>query len=143
MKKIYDERGFLTKEGEQSSRIINFKHALNECLEAMSIQEIQLMGSILHKIVGDTVFEAAQFKRDETARFAAMTDEEFDHYLNDKYSKYGKDWFLRMSLTEEELERQSTSFKRKMEKTVERLKNNPPKVTRGWIPPRGRGKYID
>lgn len=112
MKKIFDDRGFLTEEGNNTSQMISLKHALGEMLEAMSINELQTMGCILQKIVGDMVSSTIQHKTSETNKLFNMTDEEFQKHLEDKYSPiYGKDWQFR-SLTDEESERYESIAKK-------------------------------
>lgn len=140
--KIFDERGFLNKEGEKA--VEKLKQEVSKLLVGSDL-DIQITGSILHKIVGDMVCDAIQHKRNEVNKFAAMSDEEFESYLKDKYEPlYGVHWLFKASLTEEEAKRSVESFQRRMKKAAEKLKENPPpRVNRGWIPPRGRGKYID
>lgn len=145
MKKFTDDRGFLNKEGEKATA--KFKRELKKILGELKLDEIQTMGTLLHKIVGDAVFDAAQAKKELVNKFAAMSDEDFEEYLNNKYTfLHGKDWFFKASLTEEELARQSVLFKKRMEKWAEEQKNRPREQNYGLrLSPRysGRGKYID
>ena len=68
--KLINEQGFLTKEGEKNPAVVKFKRALEACLsEDLTIHETQIMGSILQKMVGDSVSNAAQFKRNEINSF--------------------------------------------------------------------------
>lgn len=136
--KIFDNRGFLNEEGEKATA--KLKQEISKLLTSVTIEDSQIVGSILHKIVGDMVFDHAQEKRNITAKFAAMSDEEFDKYLDDKYAPiYGNKWLVKASLTKEEGERHTESFRRRMAKI------EIPKISfpRSGIPRRGRGQYID
>jgi hypothetical protein len=126
MKKIFDDRGFLTEEGKYSKQMKDFIIKTDDMLEGYSINELRIMGSILHKIVGDAVCDAIQFKTNETNKFTAMSDEEFDKYLADKYAPiYGKNWLIKASITDEEGERNAQTFRRQMTQNLEDLKKRP------------------
>jgi len=149
MKKLFDERGFLTEEAKKSPQVIAFKRACEEMLkDAESLNDFQITGSILHKIVGDTVSDAMQHKRNETNKFSQMTDEEFENYLEDKYLPlFGEHWSLKASLSKEEFERYGIISKKKIEAAFEEMKTEAENRKRHYtgIQPRyrGRGKYID
>lgn len=136
--KIFDKRGFLSAEGEKATA--KLKQEIAKLLANTTVEDIQTTGCILHKIVGDLVCDAAQEKRNVFSKFAAMSDEDFDKYLDDKYAPiYGNKWIVKASLTEEEGARHMESFKRRMAKV------EIPKISfpRNGIPRRGRGQYID
>jgi hypothetical protein len=138
--KIFDKRGFLNADGEKATA--KLKQEIGKLLTDASIEDIQTIGCLLHKVVGDMVCDAAQEKRNLAGKFAAMSDEEFEKYLDDKYSSiYGNRWIVKASLTEEEGTRHLESFKRRMAQV------EIPKVSfpRNGIPRRGRGRgqYID
>lgn len=111
--KIFDERGVLTPEGEKATA--RFKHELTKLLMNGSVNDLQIVGSILHKMVGDVTADAMQNKRNETNKFSAMSDDEFDEYLKKKYQPlYGEQWIIKASLTDEEGDRTVESFRRRM-----------------------------
>ena len=136
--KIFDKRGFLNADGEKATA--KLKQEISKLLANATVEDIQTIGCVLHKIVGDMVCDAAQERRNIAGKFSAMSDEEFDKYLDDKYAPvYGNKWIVKASLTEEEGARHIESFKRRMAKV------EIPKITfpRSGIPRRGRGQYID
>jgi len=138
--KIFDDRGFLSPEGEKATA--KFKHELQKLLMDGSVNDLQIIGSLLHKVVGDMVCDAMQFRKNETSKFSTMTDEEFDEYLLKKYKPlYGEQWMLKASLTDEEGERMTESFIRKMK---DDSKNRPYQPSYGVrLSPRERRKYTE
>jgi len=113
--KIYNEQGFLTKEGEEATK--QFKAEIRKLLTSVPVEAAQTVECILKKIVGDTVCDFVQEKKTIVTNFNSMSDEEFDKYLAAKYTPlYGETWFLFAPLTVEETARFSESCKRKLEK---------------------------
>src|SRR5258708_3683955 len=83
-----------------------FQTALDNILESdqvseMSEQGIRDIGVQLASLVGDAISKKVIKKVQISNRFAAMTDEEFETYLKDKY---GEVWLF-ISLTPEEEKR--------------------------------------
>lgn len=100
-KKMFTENGFLSEEGERVfSEIIDSK--ISTILkQAKNDDELRILESLLKNRIGEAVFNVMQAKREITAKFAAMTDEQFEAYLKAKYGE--KHLFI--SLTPEELDR--------------------------------------
>ncbi len=136
MTKIFNERGFLSEEANKSATVKAFKKAVAALLDdKLSIEEMQSTGSVLHKLVGDMVADAMQHKRNEFNKLAAMSDEEFDKYLSDKYTPlYGKHWLVKASITDEEGARILASFDRKMIDIKEEWKLRPAQPRNGIRP---------
>lgn len=103
----FKENGFLSEEGERALTFV--KEQLNDIMlsmtvEEMSVQELQLLGTNLSKIVGDSISEKITYKKKQAklaATFSHLNDEQFEDYLEEKY---GSDWRFR-TLTPEELAR--------------------------------------
>ena len=101
---MFKDNGLLTEKGKEV--LAPVQKALDAVLQhddisRMSDIELQVIGAALAKMVGDTISWKRQAKRDMTNKLFAMTDEQFDAYMRDKYNG---DWLL-VSLTEEELAR--------------------------------------
>src|SRR5690606_36085487 len=102
--KYFKENGFLTSEGENLLNPVEkaIKSVFSqEDVKSFSESQLRILGSALAKLVGDTVSDHQQAKREVKAKFAAMTNDQFEAYLK---AKYGDRWML-VSLTEEEFER--------------------------------------
>lgn len=124
MKRIFNEQGFLNKDGEKATAKLKFE--IEKILDEAKAEDIQTLGCILHKMVGDAVANAALTKRELVNKFNAMSDAEFDAYLKAKYEPLvGEHWFLKAPLTEEEGERISQTFTRNIQKWMEEEKNKP------------------
>lgn len=104
MNKFFKDNSYLSDEGKQILK------PLSEALEKvfgtqdikdMSVQEMNVLGSNMAKMVGDFVFEKTRAKNDLTRKFNEMNDPQFEAYLK---AKYGEMWML-TSLTTEELDR--------------------------------------
>ncbi len=104
MSKYFQENGFLSSQGEcLVSLIVNSLNRLMTSPEInnMSIQELQILGSNLSKIVGDNISKSIVVKIKEKNELFNMTDDEFELYLKNKYQSK---WPL-VSLTQLELDR--------------------------------------
>lgn len=139
--KLFTEQGFLNKDGEKA--VTKLKSELERLLTEAKAEDIQTLGCILHKIVGDAVSDAALAKRQLTNKFNAMSDEEFDLYLKNKYEPIvGAQWFLKAPLTEEEGERISQTFTRNIQQWMEKEKNKPREQHYGVrLSPRHKPRY--
>ena len=101
MKKLFQENGFLSEEGERVFKELLDSKIATLLKQGESETEIRLIGGLIQKRVGDAVFDAVQGKREIAAKYAAMNDEQFQAYL---VAKYGDNWMFQ-SLTPEELDR--------------------------------------
>jgi hypothetical protein len=102
--KFFNDNGFLSEDGKRM--LLEFNTAIENLMttdevDDMSETELRAMGSVLSKIVGDTITNRISRKLQETDKFTAMSDIEFESYLT---NKYGNNWVF-VSLTPEELSR--------------------------------------
>jgi len=100
----FKENGFLTPEGEML--LVTFKGAIESLFDSFEVQdmmesEIRVLGSVMTNMVGNTVSKHVSAQKQDSGRFAEMTDEQFDAYLKEKY---GSLWMC-AALSEEELAR--------------------------------------
>ncbi len=146
MTKIFNGRGFLSEEANKSAAVKAFKKAVEMLLDdKLSIEEVQTTGSVLHKLVGDMVADAMQHKRNEFNKLTAMSDEEFDKYMSDKYTPlYGEHWLIKAPITDEEGDRSIASFERKLTDIKEEWKKRPAQPNYGLrLSPRQKSKILD
>jgi len=123
MKKMFNESGFLSEEGNQVFEEIlddNVNSILNQ---GQSVAEIQILGSLLHKRIGDAVSAKIHAKQEQQRLFDGMNDEQFRAYLK---AKYGDNWMFQ-TLANEELDR---SRKLQMEGIEEILKESAKRITK-------------
>ena len=102
--KWFKENGFLSEEG--NGLLLDFRTALDNIMESddihdMSDNELLILQSNMTKLVGDAIAKQLSHRQVRSAKIEAMTDEEFDAYLHDKY---GDSWFVH-GLEPEELAR--------------------------------------
>lgn len=103
MRKLFQGNGLLTEEGRNVFQTLQsvLDGVVSDTCRNMSESEMLTVQAALAKMVGDTMSNAMQAKRDLKNKFAAMTNEQFEAYLK---VKYGEKWPL-ISLTQEELDR--------------------------------------
>lgn len=103
MRKLFQGNGFLTEEGKNTFQTLQsvLDGLVATVCRDMSESEMLTVQAALAKMVGDTMSNAMQAKRDLKNKFAAMSDEQFEGYLK---AKYGDKWRF-VSLTTEELDR--------------------------------------
>lgn len=104
MNKMFKENGDLTADAKRM--LMDFNYGLSQVMASdgahdMTESELLLLGTHLHKLIGDTITNRIVNKRQFQKMLDALTDEQFDTYLKDKY---GETWFIH-SLEEEELKR--------------------------------------
>lgn len=104
MSKLFQENGFLNKDGERA--VFLLKNKLEDILDHddvrnMSVQELYVLQSNLMKLVADAMSNKIANRQKITNEYAHMTDDEFYAYLKDKYG----DLWQFMSLTPEEISR--------------------------------------
>lgn len=117
MSKLYKENGFLSEFGEEV-----FKERLdNEITKLLNTAKdessARLIGSLIHKRIGDMVTNWIAAKNEIAAKFNAMEDPEFEAYLK---KKYGDHWML-VSLTQEELDRCRPISEKQIRKAMEEV----------------------
>jgi hypothetical protein len=88
--KWFKENGFFSEEGEYA--MMHFKDGLNDLvnkdeMKEMSITQLQTLKSNVLKMVSDALSEEIGKKRAEAAKFAAMTDEQFLAYLDERHGE--------------------------------------------------------
>lgn len=114
LNKFVSETGFLTNEGK-----LEFEKTLAAPLKevlalATTEAEVNMLGGVLSHFVADMI-STRRFKIKETAsKFDAMSDDEFDQYLK---NKYGDNYFF-VSLTDEEMKRVPRLSKEAIEKAI-------------------------
>ena len=116
MNKLYKENGFLSEYGKG-----NFEKYLDKEVKMLlktgdSENEINLIGSLIMKRIGDLIFDQIQSKKKIDNKFKYMNDKEFELYLA---SKYGPQWLLK-SLTTEEYERCPPISQEKIKEIMEK-----------------------
>lgn len=116
--RFFKETGFLTTEGE--SLLLGIQGALESLFDTEEVQdlsetEVRLLGSNIMNMVADRVSRRMAFKKQIDNQFSAMSDQEFDTYLEDKY---GPRWML-MTLSEEEIARCPLLSKEKIKEAIE------------------------
>ena len=104
MNDLFIDAATLTAKGRQF--LINFHAALKNVMSAdaildMSEAEIKTLGDILIYSITNAVDKQINIKQQNANEFNAMTDEEFEKYLQEKYSSM---WQF-CTLTTEELAR--------------------------------------
>lgn len=112
MSKLFKEDGNLTEYGDKLLREEFDMEVKLWLKQANSETEVQILGSLLAKRVGDLVNEQLSTKKAYQGKLDKMTDDQFEAFLK---IKYGPRWPL-ITLTTEELERSKRcSFYRKLE----------------------------
>ena len=104
MNKYFTDNGFLSEEGKKLVEEFNFGLAttlMQDAVRNMSEAEISTLGCNLGKCLGDTISNLIQSKSQSKNKFIAMTDEQFEAHLKERY---GERWML-VSVTKEELDR--------------------------------------
>jgi len=86
--------------------LLDFNAALENLMATdevhdMSEEEVQVLGTMLTLIVEETISKRLGNKKEEANQYSAMSDEEFQDHLTDRY---GFNWAL-MTLTPEEMSR--------------------------------------
>lgn len=115
MTKLFNENGFLSEYGAESFKQLDDE--INVLLNSANDEtELRLIGTLIQKRVGDAISNKAQAKKEIAAKFASMTDEQFEGYLK---AKYGKNWLL-VSLTPEEFARVPRLTKEDIENALEK-----------------------
>jgi hypothetical protein len=104
---FFNDNGFLSEEGKRM--LLEFNTAIENLMatdevDDMSETEIRALGSVLAKIVGDVISNRISRKLQENVKFEAMSDDDFETYLK---NKYGDNWVF-MTLTPEEFKRVPT-----------------------------------
>jgi hypothetical protein len=104
MRTIFEDNGQLSEEGKRI--FLDFNYGLGQILNSdqvldMTETQLQTLGIHLLKMIGDTITNRIARKRQFDAKLQAMTDQQFEVYLKDKYSEH---WNIH-SLEEEELRR--------------------------------------
>jgi hypothetical protein len=104
MNKLFDNHSNLTPDGKRV--FVEFDTALHNIMHCdqvndMTESELLLLGTHMHKIIGEAITKKISQKKQLQHRLAAMTDQQFQDYLKDKY---GEMWFI-TSLEPEECER--------------------------------------
>ena len=132
---FFKETGFLSDEGEQL--LLEFKTEIevlfdNDEVSDMTVAELRMLGANMANMVADRVSKRIAFKEQLSGKFAAMSDEEFEEYLKEKY---GSVWQF-ISLPPEELAR---GLVISQEKIKEILEESAKKIGR----PRGGGLIIE
>lgn len=131
MSKLYTENGFLSEEGKMLFKELLDGKIATLLRQAKDENELRLIGSLIHKRVGDLVADAVLEKKEKIAQLQAMSDEDFENYLEDKYSKHGKDWKLKAVFTSEELDRETSRCLNKFKEWEQNQKNKPRKPQYG------------
>lgn len=103
MRKLFQGNGLLTEEGRNVFQTVQsaLDGVVSDVCRNMSESEMLTVQAALAKMVGDTMSNAMQAKRDLKNKFAEMSNEQFEAFLE---AKYGKKWRF-ISLTKEELDR--------------------------------------
>lgn len=104
MSKLFKENGFLSEEGQQV--LSKVKGALEDLFSSKEVKdlsetELRTLGSNLSALVGNTISDRLQAKREVIKKFEGMDDKQFQAYL---VAKYGDNWMFQ-SLTPDELDR--------------------------------------
>lgn len=123
MSKLYTENGFLSEEGKRVFKEILDGKIASLLRQAEDENELRLIGSLILKRVGDLVSDAVLEKKQKTAQLNAMSDEDFEQYLENKYGEYGENWILRARLTPEEQNRSSQLFQNKFKEWEQNQKS--------------------
>jgi hypothetical protein len=118
MSKWFEGNGVLTEDGERL--LLNVKYGIRTLLEGfevddMSEEEVRLLGCAMSKMVGDAVANELSHRAHAAKVLGAMTDQEFEDHLKEKY---GESWFF-MTLTPEEQKRVPLPTQRDYEEAVE------------------------
>jgi hypothetical protein len=116
--KIITESGQLNLDGNVLT--IEFKDCLDKIMRQpevleMTTNELQILGSCLAKMVGETITNKIAAKAERVNQFIAMSDQEFEDYLQ---KKYGNNWAF-TTLTEEEYQRVPTISAEDIRKCLE------------------------
>jgi hypothetical protein len=122
--KLFNEKGDLSDNGKDSFEMYLDKEIQVLLNGAENENELRIIGGLITKRVGDMVSNAIQKKRELQGKFAAMTDEEFERYLDAKYGEqYGQYWRLRSEpiLSLEEHERAIIASENKIDKLQQDL----------------------
>lgn len=103
-KSWFEGNGFLSEEGKRM--LIDIRDNLDNLLSKdevreMTFAEMQTLGSNLHKMIGDAISDRIASRMQFAAKLEAMTDEQFEAYLE---VKYGNVWRF-ITLAPEELAR--------------------------------------
>ena len=103
MRKLFKGNGLLTEEGRNTFQTLQsvLDGVVSDVCRDMTESEMQTVQAALAKMVGDTMSNAMQAKRNLKSKLAAMSDEQFEGFLK---AKYGEKWRF-ISLTKEEYER--------------------------------------
>lgn len=123
MKKMFTENGLLSEEGSRVFKEI-LDGKINTILsQAENVAELQILGSLLHKRIGDAVSEKILAQQERQKLFEDMNDEQFKAYLK---AKYGDNWIFQ-TLANEELDR---ARKLQMDGIEEILKKSAKNITK-------------
>lgn len=119
MSKAFDEKGNFSEEGKRLC--IDLRYGLEQLMSSdevkeMNENELHILGGLLAKMVGEAVSNRISFKRHLQGSLDAMSDEQFESYLKEKY---GTIWNL-VTLTEEEYRRCPTLSQEKIEELLKK-----------------------
>lgn len=117
MNSYFQEGGSLTSRGEML--LVTFKGAIESLFDTLEVQDmtedqIRVLGSIMTDMVADKFSKRLAVKKQDTQRFADLTDEQFHEHLKEKY---GFLWMC-MSLSEEELARCPIILKEEIKQAI-------------------------
>jgi hypothetical protein len=116
MSKLFTEAGFLSNVGKETFAQVLDKEIRILLNAATTENEIRLIGSLIQQRVGELTTTAAVDKNQKLAQLRSMSKADWKVYLTEKY---GEDYFLKASLTPEELECCPTVSKEEIEKALE------------------------
>jgi hypothetical protein len=116
--KIITESGQLNLDGNVLT--VEFRDCLDKIMRQpevleMSANELQILGSCLAKMVGEIITNKIADKIVKVNQFVAMSDQEFEDYLQ---KKYGNNWAF-TTLTAEEYQRVPTISAEDIRKCLE------------------------
>lgn len=121
MNKYINGNGFLTEDGKRIMAPV--QQALNTALKELGANDeasLRNAGAVLAKLVGDTISNTIQNKKDTEAMLNAMSDEQFEAFMK---AKYGERWLFQTA-TPEELKRSTAMMQPRLQAALSEMRDN-------------------